>query len=66
MKTRLLICLTLLSLYTTGCLSGTASKNRTHSHTSGTRNPSIPWRSPSITGKTKLRAQRTDTSQHDD
>ena len=61
MTTRLLISLTLCSLYITGCLSGTTGKNRTHRHTGRTSNPSIPWGSPSIIGETKLWRHRTDT-----
>ena len=59
MTTRLLICLTLWSLYTTGCLSENR-KNRTH-HTRGTSDPSIPRRPSFIIGKTELQSQRTNT-----
>ena len=61
MKTRLLICLTLWSLYTTGCLSGTTGKTEPAPTPAEPANPSIPWGSPSIIGETELRSQRTDT-----
>ena len=60
MTTRLLICLTLWSLYTTGCLSGTTGKTEP-THTRGTSDSSIPRRPSFIIGKTELQSQRTNT-----
>ena len=60
MKTELLICLTLCSLYTTGCLSGTTGK--TEPTPVGTSDPSIPWGSPLIISKTELQRHRADFS----
>ena len=60
MTTRLLICLTLWSLYTTGCLSGTTGKTEPTPHR-GTSDSSIPRRPSFIIGKTELQPQRTNT-----
>ena len=60
MTPRLLICLTLWSLYTTGCLSGTTGQTeQPHPHTGGTSDPGLPRRPPFIIDKTELQSQRT-------
>ena len=61
MTTRLLICLTLWSLYTTGCLSEITGKIEPNHHTRGTSDSSIPRRPSFIIGEAKLQPQRTNT-----
>ena len=60
MTARLLICLTLWSLYTTGCLSGTTGKTEPTPPVEPATPASL--RRPSfIIGKTELQSQRTNT-----
>ena len=61
MTTRLLICLTLWSLYMHRLPERNNRKNRTQPHTRGTSDSSIPRRPSFIIGKTELQSQRTNT-----
>ena len=61
MKTQFLICLTLWSLYITGCLTGENGTNRAHPHTGRTSDTSIPWGASPIIDTTELQPHGTDT-----